>query len=507
MSRKATSASGNNLYLRLYLLPIIVFILLLVLLSVLLFNQRRVELEGVDDLLQLQSGLLAEKISSKLNTFELTLRMLELTASTVDLDDPVDQEFVGQTVRQQLFLHEDIEGVCLLSVEGEKLYSSYHSDFEALEQVRQTLIDIHFQQGLPFALTTFSDHGAKHLIMSRSLSDRDAQQKALVALVIETEQFFDLLDIGLSPGLVSAILYDHTGQLFAIWNNPHEAHLMSPLLATVTNVSDLPVYGELYGKTTGDSTLFGGLRLQRKNDALVSFAQTDNFSMTLGILSHTPTAMAAFDRSIIISLSVVFVIMAIALLIDHQLVKKTKMNDQMHQQMVDELSVQVQQRTAQLQQMLGKDSLTGIMNRHLCSEEIEEAIDAHETKGNPFCVIGIDLDGFKEINDTFGHLIGDRVLVHITKTLEEALGNSGIISRWGGDELLVLLPKCSLEDGYLVAERLRQEVENRRFDGKIHCTISLGVAEHHKGESATTLIDRADTAMYDAKTAGKNCVR
>jgi sensor domain CHASE-containing protein len=77
MSRKATSASGNNLYLRLYLLPIIVFILLLVLLSVLLFNQRRVELEGVDDLLQLQSGLLAEKISSKLNTFELTLRMLE----------------------------------------------------------------------------------------------------------------------------------------------------------------------------------------------------------------------------------------------------------------------------------------------------------------------------------------------------------------------------------------------------------------------------------------------
>jgi sensor domain CHASE-containing protein len=77
MSRKATSASGNNHYLRLYLLPIIVFILLLVLLSVLLFNQRRVELEGVDDLLQLQSGLLAEKISSKLNTFELTLRMLE----------------------------------------------------------------------------------------------------------------------------------------------------------------------------------------------------------------------------------------------------------------------------------------------------------------------------------------------------------------------------------------------------------------------------------------------
>lgn len=495
------------MYLRLYLLPIIVFILILALLSVLLFNQRNSELEGVEDLLQLQAGLLAEQISSKLNTFEMTLRMLELTASTVDLDDPADQDFLGRTVRQQLFLHEDMEGVCLLSRNGEKLYSSYHTDFPALEQVRQILIDIHFEQGLPFALTPYTDHGSKHLVMSRTLFDKEGEDKAFVALVIETERFFNLLDVGLSPGLVSSVLYDHTGQLFATWNNPHEMHVMQPLPEDLSRVDDIPVYGELYARSVEDSTLLGGLRLHRQDDVLVAFAHTTNFSMTLGVLAHVPTAMAAFDRSIVISLSVVFIIMVIALLIDHQLVKKTRMNDRLHQQMVDELSVQVQQRTAQLEQLLGKDSLTGIMNRHLCNEEMERAVNSHESDGIPFCVIGIDLDRFKEINDTFGHLIGDRVLMHITKTLSEALGDSGTIARWGGDELLVLLPGCSLEDGYAIAERLRAAVEQQRFDGKVHCTISLGVAGHRKGESATTLIDRADTAMYKAKTAGKNCVR
>jgi diguanylate cyclase len=146
------------------------------------------------------------------------------------------------------------------------------------------------------------------------------------------------------------------------------------------------------------------------------------------------------------------------------------------------------------------------MNRHFCNEEMEKAIERHEGDGIPFCVIGIDLDGFKEVNDTWGHLMGDKILIHITSVIVAAVGSLGLLSRWGGDELLVLLPDCNLDKGMEIAWKLCRQVDQNPYSDDIHCTISSGVAQHRIGETATSLIHRSDAAMYKAKTSGKNCV-
>lgn len=506
MMRRLLPQSEDKIYIRLYLLPIMLFVVLFFLFGLLSTNQREQEIEGAIDRLQLLTGLLAEKISSKLNTFEMTLELIEVEAAKLDLGISSDRDDLSLIVRQQMFMHPEVEGVLLLFDEGDPSEVAIGIDTKASELIRQSMIDRHITQEIPFTLFTYTDHGAKHLVVSRRLMDRQREQKAMVALVVETDRFFEVLDASLSPGITSAVLFDNHGTLFAIWDNPHNEPFGNTIPRDTTHIDQLPVFNAFMGSVMDDSTLLGGTRANRQEDTVGVFAQTENFPMTLGVLLHIPTALATFDRSVMISIMVIMVLMAVALTIDHQLVRKTKVNDRLRQQMLDELSVQVQQRTAELERMLGRDSLTGLMNRHFCNEEMEKAIERHEGDGIPFCVIGIDLDGFKEVNDTWGHLMGDKILIHITSIIVAAVGSLGLVSRWGGDELLVLLPDCNLDKGMEIAWKLCKQVDQNPYSDDIHCTISSGVAQHRIGETATSLIHRSDAAMYKAKTSGKNCV-
>jgi diguanylate cyclase (GGDEF)-like protein len=103
-----------------------------------------------------------------------------------------------------------------------------------------------------------------------------------------------------------------------------------------------------------------------------------------------------------------------------------------------------------------------------------------------------------------GHLVGDKVLVHITSILAETLGKRGTVARWGGDELMVLLPESDQARSAAIAEELRSAIESIPYDRDVRCTISIGVAEHLMGESSLDLIRRADDALYRAKGEGKN---
>ena len=433
--------------------------------------------------------------------------MLGLEAANLDLDIPADLAKLSLTARQQIFLHEDIEGVCLLSLDGNKIYSSFANDFEALESTRQSMFTTHIEQNIPFGLFSYSDHGAKHLVLSRSLFDKRGELKAIFAMVVETDRFFDVLGTSFSNGIISAILYHHDGQIFALWNAPDSVQPEHILSVEMNQIEEIPIYREYISQNPDGTTLQGGNRLFFHEDMMVSFAQTANFPITLGLLVHIPSALGSFDRLVVVSVSVVFLLILIALFLNYRFVQQTKQNDILQQHMVDELSVQVQQRTAQLEQILGKDSLTGLMNRHICGEAIENAIEKHESSGESFCIIGMDVDGFKVVNDTYGHVMGDKVLIHITSLLTEILGDSGVLSRWGGDELLALLPNCPFESAYGIAQQMREAIDQTPFSDEIACTVSFGVAEHQKGESATAIVRRADFAMYDAKAAGKNCVR
>ena len=120
----------------------------------------------------------------------------------------------------------------------------------------------------------------------------------------------------------------------------------------------------------------------------------------------------------------------------------------------------------------------------------------------------IDIDDFKLVNDTYGHITGDEILKELTKILKKNLRNSDILSRFGGEEFVALLPETNSQNAFLTGEKLRTEVENKLIipeDHKKNVTISIGVANYPvDAYSAEKLVDKADRRLYQAKNKGKN---
>jgi len=150
------------------------------------------------------------------------------------------------------------------------------------------------------------------------------------------------------------------------------------------------------------------------------------------------------------------------------------------------------------------DSLTGVLNRYRGVELIEHEILRAERYGHPFSIIFFDIDNFKTINDSYGHEMGDRVLVQVARTVEESLRKTDTLIRWGGEEFLILLPETALNDAVHLARKLRERIENRQSAIPLPVTASFGVTEWSGGQSLDNLISRADTKMYEAKHMGRN---
>lgn len=159
--------------------------------------------------------------------------------------------------------------------------------------------------------------------------------------------------------------------------------------------------------------------------------------------------------------------------------------------------------------MAHTDALTGINNRRRFLELLTGEIRRAERTGLPLSMMMIDIDYFKNVNDRFGHVIGDQVLRHFVAISQSSVRDIDVIGRLGGEEFGVLLPGTSQANAYIVAERLRSGIENRKFistEKEINITVSIGLAELIAGESEDQLIRRADTAMYMAKQNGRNRV-
>lgn len=155
------------------------------------------------------------------------------------------------------------------------------------------------------------------------------------------------------------------------------------------------------------------------------------------------------------------------------------------------------------------DALTELPNRRgfdlLASQALHEAI----RERSPLSALLIDLDHFKRLNDTYGHLAGDQVLHGFARTLQKNLRQSDIICRWGGEEFILLLKDTGATTAHLLAEKIRQQTETEPFafnDAKLHITTSIGVSELRTGENLERLISRADQALYRAKQSGRNRV-
>lgn len=149
------------------------------------------------------------------------------------------------------------------------------------------------------------------------------------------------------------------------------------------------------------------------------------------------------------------------------------------------------------------DTLTGVYNRRKIEEILKSEIERSKRYGNPLSVILVDIDDFKELNDTFGHQTGDRVLREVARVISENLRKTDCLGRLGGEEFLIILPETTPMKARLVAERIRRNIEDLDLRvGKI--TVSAGVTGLKVGETLETLINRVDRAMYLAKERGKN---
>ena len=155
-----------------------------------------------------------------------------------------------------------------------------------------------------------------------------------------------------------------------------------------------------------------------------------------------------------------------------------------------------------------RDALTGLFNRrhlHCC---LPQEIERSSRYGRPLSLLLVDCDHFKRVNDTWGHLAGDRVLQALGGLIQASLRASDRAYRYGGEEFVVLLPETSGSDALVLAERLRCHFAGQSLiDGvpSARLTLSVGVAEYLPGESEESFVNRADQAMYKAKEKGRNC--
>lgn len=152
------------------------------------------------------------------------------------------------------------------------------------------------------------------------------------------------------------------------------------------------------------------------------------------------------------------------------------------------------------------DDLTGLYSRRYWEQRLLEEFNRCKRSGEDSCVMMVDIDHFKNINDTYGHLVGDNVLKQFGKVIQQ-LRTSDIAGRYGGEEFAILLPNSNLEESISVAERLRKEIENTAFDSINQCTVSIGIAVLTSEYSdAYKWLDDADRALYKAKNNGRNQV-
>ncbi len=163
-----------------------------------------------------------------------------------------------------------------------------------------------------------------------------------------------------------------------------------------------------------------------------------------------------------------------------------------------------------LEAMAITDKLTGLYNRHAFQIFFTQVLAEYERIHAPFSLIMVDLDDFKKINDMHGHLQGDRVLREVGRVFQENLRGMDLVSRWGGEEFVMLLKACSREAAFEWGETCRKQVENLtwRFSKEeeylLSVTISFGVVQYEPGETQEELFFRADKALYRAKNMGKN---
>jgi diguanylate cyclase len=170
-------------------------------------------------------------------------------------------------------------------------------------------------------------------------------------------------------------------------------------------------------------------------------------------------------------------------------------------------ATQLKQRAARAERLASIDPLTNVSNRRKFDEDIAYQVALSHNEQTPLCLMMIDIDHFKIINDKYGHRAGDAVLMQFAELLTKMVRSTDIVSRYGGEEFAILLPLAPLGNAYEIAERIRVATQTRKWDhveADVALTSSFGIADIRDGDTVVDLINRADEMLLEAKRRGRN---
>ncbi len=164
----------------------------------------------------------------------------------------------------------------------------------------------------------------------------------------------------------------------------------------------------------------------------------------------------------------------------------------------------------ELKRLAYYDALTDLLNRHAIMDKLDEWLVHVRRYRTRLSIAMLDIDHFKQVNDTRGHCVGDRVLSDVAGVLRRSIRQTDFVGRYGGEEFLVILPGTDAAGAAIMGERIRAALAGTPMvdptDGTFPLTVSMGIAEHYESDDEDLLISRADTALYRAKEMGRNRV-
>ena len=172
----------------------------------------------------------------------------------------------------------------------------------------------------------------------------------------------------------------------------------------------------------------------------------------------------------------------------------------------EEAFIALKSKNDELTKLSTHDTLTGLYNRFKLDQVLDYEVNRGIRSNESFSVILGDLDRFKFINDTYGHLKGDYILVKIAGIIKDSCRQTDTVGRWGGEEFLIICPNTNLRGAVTLAEKIRSKIENYQFEGIEQVTISLGVTSYSTGDTIEMIIKNADRALYNAKENSRNKV-
>ncbi len=174
---------------------------------------------------------------------------------------------------------------------------------------------------------------------------------------------------------------------------------------------------------------------------------------------------------------------------------------------LNQMNIKLQEQIREAEYNASHDTLTGIYNRRIFETLFEKEMHRAKRYAYPLSVLLFDIDDFKKVNDTYGHKIGDEVLIDIVILVQKHIRDSDIIARWGGEEFIIIFSESNLENTKDKAEDIRVAIENEIFPNALNLTCSFGVTSYLKEDTADSFFIRCDNALYKAKELGKNNVQ